>query len=377
MKKIIFGLLLLLAPSISISQDSTKTKLSFESDFRFRAEEDWNSKKSDGTLRDDRTRFRYRLRVGLTYEHNDNFSFGARIRTSEPNKQQDPNLTLGEGYKEFSTLPIGFETVYAKYKNQWFSAWVGKNTFPFEKQNELFWSDAVFPEGISLSGTFGFENALLQGLTINAGHFIVAASGNSLDSDSYFEGIQVSTSLLKNKLTFYPSLYYFHKMPDIPDGGATFTFDYSIIDLGAKFEIQDDPKIVAGVDYYTNVKDLNEYDLIPDRLKDQTHGFVTSLSLGTLQQKHDWTFMLTYAYMERYAAVDFFAQNDWVRWDYSSQGSPDGRLTNFKGFEFLTGYALAKKINLKLAVFIVDQIIPYGIAKETGNRVRLDFNIAL
>ena len=145
-----------------VQTDNIKTKLSFSSDFRFRVEQDWNSRKSDGMYRADRTRLRYRARFGVNYKYNKRVSFGTRLRTGDPKKQQDPQLTLGDGFKEFGTLTIAFEKVYANFNKEWFSAWIGKSTFPFEKQNELFWSDNIFPEGVSLSGTFNFENKYLQ-----------------------------------------------------------------------------------------------------------------------------------------------------------------------------------------------------------------------
>jgi len=50
LKKEIFIFLLLLSPALLVAQkDSTRTKLSFSGDFRFRVEQDWNSRKSDGT----------------------------------------------------------------------------------------------------------------------------------------------------------------------------------------------------------------------------------------------------------------------------------------------------------------------------------------
>ncbi|HMC00558.1 MAG TPA: putative porin [Flavobacteriaceae bacterium] len=378
MKKIVGVLILISFHSFLNGQEEQKTsKLSLDGDFRFRIEQDWDSKKSDGTYREDRTRLRYRLRFGLTYKYQDWVSFGARIRTGDPKKQQDPQLTLGSGNKEFGGLPIALEKAYAEFYYNWLTAWIGKNKYPFEKQNELFWSDNVFPDGIAIKTKFNFEASFLQSLSINAGHFIVATNGTSLSEDSFFQGLQAVGSFLNNKITFYPSIYYFNKMPDIPDGNETYTVDYSILNLGAKIQILDSPKIVTGIDYYSNLKNLNENNNIPQDFKNQKNGIVASASLGKLNDKGDWKFQITYASLEKYAAVDFLAQNDWARWDYSSQGSPDGRLTNFKGFEFMAGYMLGKKMNLKLRFFTVQQLISTGIGKENGNRVRLDFNIAL
>ena len=133
---------LVISITLSAQIDSLQSKLSFKADFRFRVEQDWNSKKSDGTFRDDRTRFRYRLRTGVEYQDKW-YNIGFRIRTGNPSKQQDPQLTLGEGFKEFGSLPIGLEKAYFLGKRNTFKFWVGKNTFPFEKSNELFWSDNV------------------------------------------------------------------------------------------------------------------------------------------------------------------------------------------------------------------------------------------
>lgn len=373
MKKITYLLFFLLSPFYLIAQkDSIAKKLKFSADFRFRVEQDWDSQKSDGTLRDDRTRLRYRARLGATYDFKDWVSFGMRIRTGQPNKQQDPQLTLGD---EFSSAPIAFDKLYANFKYNWLSVWIGKNSFPFEKQNELFWSDNVSPEGVSLSGKFNFENDFLQSLKVNTGHFIFATSGTSLSKDSYFEGIQLVSSHWQNRVKFFPAFYYFKNMPNIPDGGDTFNINYSILHLGTKVDITKNPKVTVGFDYYQNMQNYNNNDSIPKRLQNQKTGYVANAGIGKLDKKGDWKIQLTYNYLERFAAVDYLAQNDWARWDYSNAGSPDGRLTNFKGLEIMAGYTVAENMDLRVRFFTVEQIVPYGIDKENGNRIRLDFNI--
>ena len=97
--------------------DTTVSKVKFDLDYRFRAEQDWDSRRSNGTYREDRFRLRYRLRAGATYSYN-GYSFGMRIRTGDPKKQQDPQLTLGKGLQEFGTLPIGFEKAFFQYEKK-------------------------------------------------------------------------------------------------------------------------------------------------------------------------------------------------------------------------------------------------------------------
>ena len=192
---VLFLFFLALATSniYSQSDSSSVKKLSFTGDFRFRIEQDWNSRKSDGTYRENRSRLRYRFRFGANYQVTEWAEFGMRIRTGFREKQQDPHLTLGEGFKEFSTVPIGFEKLFFKAQYGKFMGWLGKNTFPFEKQNELFWSDNVYPDGVFVSGKFPLENSLINSVQINAGHFILASSGSTFDQDQYLQGIQLTT----------------------------------------------------------------------------------------------------------------------------------------------------------------------------------------
>ncbi len=68
-RSLIYILFLLLTSSIFSQTDSTLIKkLTFTGDFRFRIEQDWNSKKSDGTYRENRSRLRYRFRFGANYQ---------------------------------------------------------------------------------------------------------------------------------------------------------------------------------------------------------------------------------------------------------------------------------------------------------------------
>ena len=359
--------------TIIAQSDSLPSKLSFNADFRFRIEQDWHSKKSDGTFYDDRTRFRYRLRAGVVYEE-EWYSAGFRIRTGDPRKQQDSQLTLGDGFKNFGTLPIGLEQAYFQGKWRTFKFWIGKNSFPFEKNNELFWSENVYPEGIFLKKTFLINSDFINSIDLRGGHFIMASSGKSLDMDSYFQAYQAHIKFSDNRFQLFPAVYLFKNIPNIPDGYETFKIDYSILHFGSKIQLTKKPLIDLEFDYYKNMQRYNQIDSIPKSLKEQKSGFVVALKYGSLAQKGDWLFKLSYANLQKYSAVDFMAQNDWARWDYASVGSPDGRLTNFRGLEVVAGFKLSKKVNIKMKYYFVEQLIPYGTSKETGNRIRLDLD---
>lgn len=375
MKKLIYILVLFIVPaSINAQIDSLFSRLSFNSDFRFRIEQDWNSKMSDGSFREDRSRLRYRLRAGATYKYKW-YEVGFRIRTGNPIKQQDPQLTLGDVNKEFGTLPIGIEKAYFQGELNTFTFWVGKNSFSFKKNNELFWSNNVFPEGVFIENDFIIKSNFIDNLNIKAGHYIIATSNESFDRDSFFQGFQISTSFFEKKLSIFPSLYIFKNIPNIPDGNDSFSLNYSIMHLGTKYRIVNKLPINVELDYYKNLQDYSNNDLIQSNLKDQKSGFVIGLKYGEFLNKGDWLFTATYTKLEKFSAVDFLAQNDWARWDYSSSESPDGRLTNFSGIELAAGYKIDKKVNLKVKYYFVEQIIALGNSLENGSRIRLDIDI--
>lgn len=361
---------------LSGQSDTIESKLVFELDYRFRAEQDWDSKKSDGSLRGNRSRLRYRLRTGASYTHHV-YSVGVRLRTGDPNKQQDPQLTLGKGLKEFGTLPIGFEKAYFQFNKNNYKFWLGKNNYPFDKNNELFWSDNVFPEGVMLDKTISLRSDFIENIKFIAGHFILGSNDGSLSEDAYFQGLQTSISARKINLKVFPALYLIRNIPEVPDGNHSYLLDYTIVHIGAKLNLLSDDQLSLDMDYYHNIEDYSASTDIDPILFNQKSGLTFGVQYGNLKEKNDWVIKLTYANLERYAILDYVAQNDWARWDYSSFNSPDGRLSNFQGFELVLGYAFTDKMNIVSKYYMVEQIIPYGSALETGQRIRFDVNIKM
>ncbi len=358
--------------SLFAQTDSILSKIDLAFDYRFRVEQDWDSRKSEGSFREDRTRLRYRLRAGASYKHN-KYSIGFRIRTGDPNKQQDPQLTIGKAWKEFGTLPIGFEKAYFQYQGQDFSFWLGKNSYPFKKSNELFWSDNVFTEGIAVRRKFS------KGLDIDliAGHFILASNDGSFLDDAYFQGVQTVFATKNKSLEIFPSMYWFRNIPDIPDGGHTFLMNYSIVHLGGRYKPLFAKRFSLELDYYQNLADYEDHAHIHADWMDQKRGYTIGVQYGNIKVRKNWMFKWTYTYLERYAILDYMAQNDWARWDYSAYNSPDGRLSNMRGMEVVVAYAISEKVNLVSKYYLVEQLVPFGIAKETGQRIRFDLNIRL
>lgn len=367
--------LLTFSLSLSGQIDSLKSKLKFSGDFRFRVEQDWDSRKSNGEFRNDRSRLRYRIRAGLVYNHSSKTLIGIRLRTGNPRKQQDPQLTLGDAFNEFGTLPIALEKAY--FQTEWnnFQLWLGKNSFPFKKQNELFWSDNVFPEGIHLNKVIHLNANWIDHLKVNAGHFIMNARGEAFKNDSYLQGFQIVSQNLGDRISIWPTLYLLRNIQNIPDGAETFLLDYSIFSIGGYIKVSKSPLVKLEMDWYNNLENYSTQDSIPQNLQEQKKGITMAISYGELLSKGDWHVELTYANLQRYSILDFMAQNDWARWDYSSFDSPDGRLTNFRGIELTIGTSVQDNISLTMKYYNIRQLIPFGSSKENGQRIRFDVDI--
>jgi hypothetical protein len=70
-----------------------------------------------------------------------------------------------------------------------------------------------------------------------------------------------------------------------------------------------------------------------------------------------------------------YTQDDWVRWGTSVQA----RATNLKGSEIRVRYTIRPTMNIIARLFFVDAIDLLEIGdttKETGNRLRIDWNVS-
>jgi Putative porin len=344
--------------------------LIFYGDMRIRAEMDLNSNKdTKDETRDDRDRSRFRLRFGFEYQQNEYLSFGGRIRSGSAASAQSPHSTMGDGFVP-KTVNIDKAFIKGNYENGFY--WLGKNSFPFWKQNELFWDDDVTPEGIAISHKIKLgENSEL---TTNGGYFILDSTGansNFSDQAKMFAGqFALKTSLGKIPLQAAAGVFLFRENPAHIDA-ALADLDYSIIHLALNISLKDlflPTKL--GIDFLTNTEDYSRQVFNAD----QKTGFVASLKTGGLKNSGDWLFSYYYAHIEEYAVVGRFAQDDWLRWGSATVA----RSSNFKGHEFRIAKVIAEKSNLVFRLYLVDGIKlrkPTSSQLETGTRARLDWNI--
>ncbi len=360
-----------------------KNKLKLYGDIRLRAEQDWNSRNFNGSFRDDRFRIRYRLRFGLTYNWTKNISMGARLRSGVAESLQSPHNNFG--HREFTGIPINLDKVFLSGKHDKFWWWAGKNSFPFWKQNELFWDDDVTPEGIAIGGSFKTNNVNIKP---KAAYFITNTGSGNFDPkdptngmiDGHMLGgqLELGFKVKKNAVTLASSYYALKDINNVPTTdffytGDRFKLNYSFLVSGLKVELKTKLPITIGLDHFINLED---YSGLPDTLidtvyKDQNTGFVISAKIGALSKKGDWLFGYYFARKEEYSVVSYYTEDDWIRLGNINRN----RNTNYQGHEIRIAYAFGSRFNVVARAYFVEGLVTHDVAKESGNRFRLDFNM--
>ena len=201
---------------ISVQADMfSSDKFSFYGDFRLRFEADWDSSNSSGKKRTDRNRARIRARVGLKYKPTENFEYGVRLRTGSDHSSQSPHITIVDfDNQDTGAAQINFDKWFlkAKYNGLW--GWVGRNSVPFWKQNEMFWDDDVTPAGIAAGYKIKFGETQLG---LNTGYFSLPVGMQSFGGNVGLGQLVLSTKASGNKFTASAGALVFDANPDDPD----------------------------------------------------------------------------------------------------------------------------------------------------------------
>ena len=363
--------LLTLAVSCLLATDSraeifSKDGFKIYGDFRARLEADWDSQTAGGSQRDDRTRTRIRARLGLDYAPGDYFTFGARLRSGSDASHQSPHITVVDfdgndtGDADFN-LDKWFLKVHGK--KAW--GWIGRNSLPFWKQNELFWDDDVTPVGLA----FGYKTDADGKLELNGGYFSLpvgmrAFAGNLGVAQVVYAG---------KTFTVAGGLLDFDADPDDSDAALLLRGDgqrdYSIVvgNVQGRFELGGHDFTLAG-DVMVNTEDYSASDPDPFTAanRDETDGYVAMVRYGSTREKGNWLVAWYYAHIETLAVNASYAEDDWLRWGSATET----RASNFKGHELRFAYALGGGMNLVARLYVVEAVTN----EEDGNRFRLDFN---
>ena len=167
------------------------------------------------------------------------------------------------------------------------------------------------------------------------------------------------------------TMQYFNRLPLLPDTPDTTLYDHPIVSGQFRWKWKKGRGLSLGYEGAYNLDPPD--DLAQSAWNDQGIGHVVHLIYGGLKKKGDWKVGVSLAYLEKFATIDYFAQNDWARWDHSSVGSADGSLTNMQGARLTVGWMALDGFDVTLIGYSAERIRAEGPEKQRGDRLRLDF----
>jgi hypothetical protein len=356
-------------------------KFSVYGDGRLRFEKDWDSYRSDGSQRSDRSRMRIRGRLGLVWQPLDLLKFDVRARTGNDDHQQSGHITILDfNGNDRGASDVNLDKWSGQVNWRGLSVWGGRNSLPWWKQNSLLWDDDVTNKGVGLI----FKQDIGPGqLTWNSGYYTLPVGMRDYTGDAWSgqlvwqqdnenSGLTLAGGVIDIKADNRPSDY---AMNTLLQGNAS--RDYEVWSLQSQLRINSLPKpLHLGADYIHNNKDYSSNDPDPFTAfhKDDVDAWVVQAVYGGVNDRWDWLMGTYYAHIEALALHNSYAQDDWVRWGSSDQTAS----SNFKGSELRAGLGLGWNANLIARLFIVravDKELPGDERKQTGKRFRVDLNI--
>jgi hypothetical protein len=356
------------------------TNLYLYGDARLRLERDQDSYRTDGSERDDRDRARIRARLGLKWQPTDFFLANVRARTGNDNHQQSGHITVKDfnGNDEGSS-DVNLDKWYGQFNWRGLEVWGGRNSLPWWKQNDLFWDDDVTPRGVGATLKLPVGSGQL---TLNTGYYNLPAGMRDYTGDAYSAQLVWEQELDSFGITLVGGMLNVNADAEADEFANQLLLqdnalrDYKLWVVSYQLRVKDLPRdFHIGIDYLHNAEDYaaddpSEYTAFN---RDEVDGYVLQAIYGGVKKRGDWLIGTYYSHIDLLAVHNSYAQDDWVRWGNSDQSTS----SNFKGPELRAGLGLGHNMNLILRAYKVRAInneLPGDTRKQTGERIRLDYN---
>ncbi len=177
-------------------KESFLSKIQWSGDARLRLENFWNDEDEAGDEIEDRSRFRYRLRVGALAPVHEYVDVGFRLASGEDDIRST-NQSAGRNDPDFDPDSIFIDQAYVTLKSpsDWFGEGSslkvtgGKIANPFLWKNSkdyMLWDNDINPEGVGV--LFGMKPTEMLSLYANTGYFIL--DENTSAKDPHVFGLQ-------------------------------------------------------------------------------------------------------------------------------------------------------------------------------------------
>lgn len=357
------GLALAAVAQPALAADAPSLDLS--GDVRLRLEQDWDSRKTDGSKREERTRARFRVRINARADLGDGFSFSGRVRTGSKGSQQSANITFKDfDHNPANTLKITPDRYSLAWKGKSGGVEAGRMGFPFFTPNEYFWDGDISPLGVA--GNVAVPLSGSAKLKLNAGGFMLPV-GLSHYSGALYGGQAVLES---GGATLAAGLFRFDAGRGDPnrlvllDGNGS--RDYTVLALNATYSLPAGGKpLVFGADYFRNLESYDDpSDAIGFAYRRERTGYVLSAAWGDTKAAGHLQLGYSWFRMERLAVNASYAHDDVARFGTAAQAS----LTDLKGHDIYANYAVTDALSLGARAMFVERLTSI----EDGKRARFD-----
>lgn len=367
-------------------------------DVRLRLEADWDSRRPDGSARQDRTRARVRLRLAWARTFGERWSARVRLRTGARQSQQSPHLTVHEFdsgdlvAQDLREGEIGLDLAYFERRleaaGRGSAVSLGRVALPFWKQNELIWDDDVTVTGVGWRTDFGSgqggavhgsgeHGGRGPGWQLRAGYFALPAGLDQISGRLATLQGAVSTAAW----TLALGALALDADPSDPDGARLLdgngSRDYRLLVASGQLRrrLAGRP-LVLGLDAVVNLERLaaTSADPFTARHADDTEGLVLSAGWGSAgwgRAGRRWQLGATWARIEALAVAASYAGDDWHRWGTPTQT----RSSHFVGYELRAVRALSPRARLVVRYFDVRGLAVDGFeGRDDARRLRVDWD---
>lgn len=338
-----------LAPNKILAQESWTDSISFKGDLRPRYE----SIDSEGS--EERNRGRFRIRVGLTAEVNDNVDVIFQLASGGDNPVST-NQSFDGG---FTRKDVGIDLAYADWTpNDDMHVYVGKMKNPIHRagSHALIWDSDLNPEGVAV----GYESGAFFG---TAGTYFVEERSST--DDSLLLSVQggmtfdvSGTSKLTAGIGYHD---YTETMGNLPfwlgvpfgnsvDANGNLLYDYNQVEAFAEFvtAVGDLP-----LSFFANYVQNTEVDV-------NDTGTAFGGQIGKAGEPGTWQASVAWQELEADAVVALFTDSDF-----------GGGGTDAKGYTVKGKYALTDNWALGGTLFLNEVELASGAPRDY-NRLQLD-----
>lgn len=324
--------------------DKILERLKVYGDVRLRYQGDFNRYR-----RSSRNQELLRLRLGFEYEPVDDWFFGARATTGDPERPGSPYQKFGDLFDRFE---FNIDRGYIRYapksiEGLWFTG--GKFGNPFKVNpvyGQLHWDDDIQPEGVAAGYSFkdlGFLDTL--GVTVAE---LITIEQDNLDEGSAFFAQLTGDVALTDELDLFSALGWYHYVNVMPDGSQVilaenrtnavsfgeFESRFSIVHpiIALTYKGLPRPLTFSG-EWYENLRAAHG----------RGSGWATGVAYGQTKKAHDYRVYYQYQEIERDAILSAVA------------GSEFPVVSAMRGHMAGVQYQLAEKLQLHVFGMFAEQ----------------------